>query len=46
MDGAKCTADTLDNRKVCGKKAYCLSKSFSERGSESSSNENPGGSKI
>ena len=46
MDGAKSFTDTADIRKDCGRQAFCLGRSFSERRSEPNRNENPGGSRI
>ena len=46
MDGAKSVTDTADNRKVSGRQAFYLDKSFFERRSEPNRNENPGGSRI
>ncbi len=46
MDGAKSFTDTIDNRKVSGRQAFCLGRSLFERTSEPDRNENPGGSRI
>ena len=46
MDGAKSDTDTMDNRKVCGRQAFCSGRSVLVRGYGPFRNENPGVSKI
>ncbi len=46
MDGAKSDTDTGDNRKVCGRQAFCSGRTYLARDKGPCRNENPGVSKI
>ena len=46
MDGAKIVTDTIDNRKVCGRQAFCSGRNIFVRGYGPFRNENPGESRI
>ena len=46
MHGAKLATDTLDDRKICGRQAFCSGRSMSARIYGPTRIEDPGGSRI